>query len=191
MAKEKPYQFKVELPDGYDPEIRKAIASEIISFVRQRTLKGIDADGSKFPKYSKSYMKSVDFKATGKSNKVNLTLSGDMLANLDLVKDKKNELVLGYDDGSDQAGKAEGNQIGSYGGSPSEKRARKFLGINNEDLKNILKKYPIDSVKAESRAKAVNKAQVKIDKFAESVIEEKDDISASELIDNFKIKVGE
>lgn len=191
MAKDKPYQFKVALPEGYSPDIRQAIASEIISFVRQRTLKGIDADGGKFPGYSKGYINSVDFKATGKSKgKVNLTLSGDMLANIDIVKDKPKELVIGYDDKSDQAGKAEGNQIGSYGKSADPKKARKFLGLQQDDLKKILSKYPVDSAKAEARAEAVNTAQEKIDKFAQAVTESKDDISVTELIRNFKIRIG-
>ena len=191
MAKDKPYQFKVELPEGYDSDIRQAIASEIISFVRQRTLKGIDADGDKFKGYSKGYINSVNFKATGKSKgKINLTLSGDMLANIDLVKDKETELVLGYDDNSDQAGKAEGNQIGSYGKSADPKKARKFLGLQPDDLKKILSKYPIDSPKADLRAEAVNKAQEKIDEFASTVVESKDDISVTDLIKNFKIRVG-
>lgn len=189
MAKSKPYQFIVDLPEGYDPDIRQAIASEIISFVRQRTLKGEDFEHGKFPKYSKAYQNSLDFKATGKSNKVNLMLSGDMLANIDLVKDKEDQLVIGYSDDNENALKAEGNQIGSYGREANSKKARKFLGITSEDLNVILRKYPMDSAKADARADAVNEAQEEIDEFVEKVKEEKE-VDPSELVKKFRIVVG-
>lgn len=192
MAKDKPYQFSVEIPKGYSPDVREAIASEIISFVRQRTLKGQDFEGAKFPGYSKAYSNSVNFRAAGKAKgKVNLMLSGDMLANIEAVKIKPTELIIGYADNSDQAGKAEGNQIGSYGKEPNSKRARRFLGLAQDDLLKILKKYPIDNeVKSEARAQAVNEAQVKIDEYANEVDANPDDISPEELAKNFKIKVG-
>lgn len=142
MAKTKPYQFRVEIPKAYSSETRQAIASEIVTFVRQRTLQGKDVDGNKFPKYTTEYMKSTNFKAAGKSKKVDLKLSGEMLSELDLVAEKKGELVIGFADDSENAGKAEGNQIGSYGKDPNPSKARRFLGINPDDLEKILRKYP-------------------------------------------------
>lgn len=186
---DKPYQFKVDLPEGYSKDIRDAIASEIVSFVRQRTLKGVDYNGKSFPKYSTPYTKSVDFRAAGKSKKVDLTLSGDMLAYLDVVKIKKDQLIIGYEDSSAQAGKAEGNQIGSYGRQPNSKKARKFLGLTDSDLDKILKKYPLDNPeKSEERAAAISVAQGEIDRQLEKInVEEMTDEQKRAF---FQLKVG-
>lgn len=192
--KKENYQTKIKLSSEYSAEEREAIAAEIISFIRRRTISGRDVDGSKFPKYSKAYTSSVDFKASGKSKQPNLTLSGDMLASMELVKNKTGEIVVGYDESSDQIGKVEGNQIGSYGqdkGNPD--RARRFLGINSEDLKKILAKYPIsDELKREKRAEAVLRAQEKIDKFASKIEQQgADELDPDELADKFKLRVGD
>lgn len=194
MAKTPPFQFRVKIPDQYSAVEREAIAAEIISEVRQRTLKGKDFEGNNFPKYSKSYIDSVNFKAAGKSKgKINLTLSGDMLAFLDLQSNKPGEIVIGYEDGTTEAGKAEGNQIGSYGqpsGNPS--KARKFLGITQEDLERILEKYPIDDrAERRSRAEAVQEAAETIDEFAEEIRQEGlEETDPKKLAKKFKLRIG-
>lgn len=194
MAKTKPYQFSIGLSDKYTSDQREAIAAEVISFVRQRTLSGKDVDGKSFASYSKSYVNSVNFKATGKGRKPNLQLSGDMLAYMEVVANKKGEVVLGYGDSNPQAGKAEGNNLGTYGQSkPIAGKAREFLGIRDEDLARILRKYPVkDEARREARADAVLKAQEKIDEFVNSVQEEGelDEFSPSELKSEFKLKIG-
>lgn len=193
MAKDKPYQFRVEIPEEYKGEVREAIGAEILAHIRERTLKGIDVDGKKFPKYSKAYENSVNFRAAGKSKgKVDLTLSGDMLAYLEVVKESEGELVVGYSDDSSQAGKAEGNQIGSYGkdkGDPS--KARRFIGISKDAVQKILSKYPVDNeAKTESRAEAVIEAQSKIDKFIDTA-ESFSELTPKQLLRRFKLKIGD
>lgn len=192
MSKKYPdSEFEVPLNEGYSEEQRQAIAAEIISFVRQRTLSGKSVTGGRFPKYSSKYVNSSDFKAARKSTTPNLRLSGDMLAYMELVKNETNKLVIGYGDENDEAGKAEGNQIGSYGGSPNPDKARKFLGIKPEDLNRILAKYPVDSEKADLRAESVLKAQEKVDEFARKVqVEGADEVDYKELKDKLKLKVG-
>ncbi|RTL05198.1 hypothetical protein EKK58_08600 [Candidatus Dependentiae bacterium] len=190
----KPFQFKVNLPEGYSRDERQAIAAEIVSFVRQRTLKGVDFEGSKFPKYSDSYTKSVNFRAAGKDkSSINLTLSGDMLAYLDLQEDNEDELIIGYEEGSKEAGKAEGNQIGSYGKpTGNAKKARKFLGITQEDLSKILSKYPLnDDARREARADAVLEAKERVDDYVNEIkqqgVEDEDPTRLARLL---KLKVG-
>lgn len=193
MSKDYPdSEFEVQIDPNYSAEVREAIAAEIISFVRQRTLGRKDVNGRTFKKYTTEYTKSVDFKAAGKNkNNVNLTLSGDMLAYLELIKNQKGKLVLGYGDGNPQAGKAEGNQIGSYGKSADASKARPFLGIRQEDLARILKKYPIDDPRSELRADAVLKAQEDVDEFANKIqVEGADETDYKELKDKLKLKVG-
>lgn len=62
--------------------------------------------------------------------KPNLELSGDLLDALDVKKKSTNRLFYGVD--SDQAGKAEGNNIGSYGRDPDEGNARRFIPLRGE-----------------------------------------------------------
>jgi len=192
MSKDYPdSEFEVQLNEGYSEEQRQAIAAEIISFVRQRTLGGKSVTGGRFPKYSSQYVNSTDFKAARKSTTPNLRLSGDMLAYMELVKNEKNKLVIGYGDENPEAGKAEGNQIGSYGKSPNPDKARKFLGIKPEDLNRILAKYPVDSEKADLRAEAVLRAQEKVDEFARKVqVEGADEVDYKELKDKLRLKIG-
>ena len=150
MAKEQ--SFKIEVDHRYGPAAREAIALEVMDFVVQRTQggEGVNktSDGrvyrKEFPKYSKEYKKSMDFRIAGKSSNVNLTLSGDMLANIRLLRHRAGEITIGYGRGDDDAPKVEGNVTGSYGKpSPNKKKARDFLGIHKEDLGKILSDFPI------------------------------------------------
>lgn len=194
MAKEVPYQFNVDIPKGYSTAEREAIAAEIISFVRERTLKQKDYEMGRFPEYEKNY---AALKGVGRKQ-VNLKLSGAMLAELDTVKNKDGKLVIGYEEGSAQQGKAEGNQIGSYGqpqGNPD--KARRFLGIRDDHLKKILDKYPIDDPEASAkRAAQVVEADKKVRKFSDIIKksgEPNDTMTGRQLrtlAKNFKLKIG-
>lgn len=104
-----------------------------------RTQRGIDKNGKKFPAYSKEYVKSLDFKNAGKSKgRVDLQLSGDMLAAITLLEAKKNRIVVGFEKGAEENGRAEGNILGSYGGEPDPKKARDFLGIQPRKLRELI-----------------------------------------------------
>lgn len=194
MSKDYPdSEFEVTIDERYTTEEREAIAAEIISHVRTRTLSGKDANGKSFPKYSPAYTKSVDFKAAGKNKgQVNLRLSGDMLAYMELVKNQRGKLVIGYGEGNPQAGKAEGNQIGSYGRDPNSKKARPFLGIDPKTLSSILAKYPLrDESKREARTEAVLRAQEEIEEFTDEVqAEGLDETDYKKLKDKLRLKVG-
>ena len=142
----------IEIPDEYGPDERAAIGKDIVEFIRQRSEDGVGvketARGWKnvpFPAYSKTYKESLDFKIAGKTNKVNLTLSGDMLIALDVLNHRPGEITIGYRKGDrEENDKAEGNITGSYGGSPNPKKARNFLGISASDLREILDQYKGD-----------------------------------------------
>jgi len=131
-------ELPLEIPKGLTKKQRAEIADLVIEYMVDRTLSGKDAEGKRFPKYSKSYTESLDFKNAGKSKKVNLQLSGDMLAAIDLLKDQDGKIVVGIDPKSDEAGRAEGNILGSYGGDPDPKKARNFLGIDKKRLNKII-----------------------------------------------------
>lgn len=130
----------IKLPKTLTKQERLEVADLVIERIVDRTLKGKDKDGNPFPKYSKEYIKSLDFKNAGKSaGRVDLTLSGDMLAALTLLKDQEGKIKVGFEKGSEENGKADGNIRGTYGSdTPNKKKARPFLGISQQELKNIL-----------------------------------------------------
>lgn len=138
MAQQK---VKLEIPDNLKPNQREELADLVIEHIYERTTaENKDKNGRKFPNYSKSYIKSLDFANAGKSqSKVDLQLSGDMLAAMQLLNHRKGELTIGFERGSQENAKAEGNILGSYGGEPKASRARDFLGIEPKKLRELVK----------------------------------------------------
>ena len=135
-------RFNVDLSD-YDltKDEKAEVGDLIVERIVNRTDKGIDADGEKFAKYSKGYIKSLDFQNAGKSKgKVNLQLSGDMLAALKVLKDKGDSLTIGFDKGSVENAKADGNIRGTYGTDKANPfLSRDFLGISDDELIKIVR----------------------------------------------------
>lgn len=137
-------KIEIKIPNDLPPADRKKLGEDIIEFIVDRTQKGIDKDGRPFKKYSKAYINSLDFKIAGKSKgKVDLQLSGDMLAALSVLDySKEGKVVLGFKKGSEENAKADGNIRGTYGQStPNPGKARDFLGINRRDLATIMAVY--------------------------------------------------
>lgn len=132
-------KISLEIPDDLAPKQRKILADLVIEHIVDRTQSGLDKNGKRFPKYSAEYINSLDFKNAKKSaSKVDLQLSGDMLAALQLLKDRPGEIVIGYQRGADENGRAEGNILGSYGGDPNPSKARDFLGLKPSKLKELI-----------------------------------------------------
>jgi len=137
-----------------DNRTRLAIANEVKDFIIERTQdKHLDKNNQPFKPasgYSKSYKNSLDFRLGGKTNAIDLTLSGDMLAAMEVLENKKGKITIGYKKGTEND-KAEGNIIGSYGKpSGDPKKARDFLGITDKDFKNIVDKYKNESAVEQS-----------------------------------------
>lgn len=138
--------------DKYTDEEKEAIAFNIIEYIQKRTKRGEGEGGNKWAppadKYTKEYKESLDFKIAGKSSKVNLTLSGDMLDSISLLKSKRSSITIGIPDGDQDEAKAEGNIRGTYGKSRgNSKKARNFLALDGEEIDKILKKFPIENEK--------------------------------------------
>ncbi len=111
----------------------------IVERIVERTQQGKDKNGNPFPKYSNSYKESLDFKIAGKSSKVDLQLSGDMLAELKLLKSTRNWVEVGFDRWSEENARADGNIRGTYGQkTPIKGKARDFLGITEKELMKII-----------------------------------------------------
>ncbi len=84
-------------------------------------------------------MASLDFKNSGKSKHVDLQLSGDMLAALSLLSHKSGEITIGFENGTLENDKAEGNILGTYGQkSPIPGKKRDFLGIEPSKLRDFI-----------------------------------------------------
>lgn len=152
-------RINIPIPKGYKPIERKAIAQEVIQFIVDRTKSGKDKDGRNFKGYTKEYKESLTFKLGGKSSSVNLTLTGEMLGELDLLNQSNGNLRIGYDKGREALnGKVEGNREGTYGQKKQVTSPRDFLGLSSSALNKILKKYPLhnDKKRKESTTKAIN-----------------------------------
>jgi hypothetical protein len=125
---------------GLNSEQREQVADLVVERIVNRTVKdNVDWRGKKFPAYSDEYKASLDFKIAGKGKRVDLQLSGDMLAALKILKVTQKSIVVGYDKGTEENARAEGNILGSYGGDPNPKKARDFLGITDNELLKIIK----------------------------------------------------
>ena len=143
--------FKLDLSE-YTPAQREAIAIEVIDKIIARTKAGKDKNGNPFAPYTKEYKESINFKIGGKSSRVDLTLSGDMLDSLEIIRNAP-IMEIGYSSGNPERGKAEGNILGTYGQPKQTAPKRDFLGIQERELESILRKYPPKSDRADQRAR--------------------------------------
>lgn len=136
-------RVEVRIPKDLKASEIANLADLYIEAVKQRSERGISKDGKKFPKYSKEYIKSLDFKNAHKSaDEINLTLSGDMLASIKILKKEKGKIVIGFEKGTEENAKADGNIRGTYGtGSENPKKARDFLGLPDRELQKLLDEF--------------------------------------------------
>lgn len=119
-----------------DSTIRKEIGKRIVDRIVERTQdQGIDKDGNKFTKYSKAYMKSLEFRVYGKSKKVDLTLTGAMLSSVDVIS-TGDVVKVGFTD-KEQFLKASGHIDGT--GANNALPVRDFWGLPLEDVQTIIK----------------------------------------------------
>ena len=130
----------IPIPKSIDKRDRLTIADLVIERIVERTNEGLDKRGNPFPDYSKSYIESQDFKNAGKSaSDINLQLSGDMLAALEALEIKADKIRIGFERGSDENARADGNIRGTYGKQRgNRKKARDFLGIDKAELRAII-----------------------------------------------------
>lgn len=126
---------KIKLPRSIRPPQRKQIAELVIAHILTRSAAGYDKNNKKFPKYTKEY---AEKKGVGRGD-VDLILTGEMMESIELLSNKPGEIIIGFEKGNDELnGKAEGNILGSYGNEPDPSKARDFLGIDEDELGQII-----------------------------------------------------
>lgn len=145
MAGAKHQKFELEIDPRYSAAERRAIAHDVIDWIVERVQnKNLDRRNRPLPEYSASYVKSLDFKIGGKKKgDVNLTLSGDMLGAIEVLEHQPGKIVIGFEEGSTENAKADGNIRGTYGQSKPTGPKRDFLGLTKKDLNVILAEFPV------------------------------------------------
>lgn len=117
--------------------IRQVFFEAAFDKMLARLDQGRGVDG-KLHAYSKSYKDSLAFAAFGKSNTVNMQLTGDMVQSVTVLDSSETKLKIGIDD-VDQAAKAYGHMTGMKGHPTLDGKvdARNWFGWKDSELIKI------------------------------------------------------
>lgn len=147
MGKYRDIQFTLNLEKvfGHFPEsdrtLKEAIGQRAMDMIIERTQQGLDKDGKRFVPYSDSYKDSLEFKAAGKNpNTVDLTLFGDMLDTLEIVKQSPKTVTLGWRDELQNA-KAHGHVTGNI---RNDGKPRDFMGLTKDQVSQLYEEFRED-----------------------------------------------
>lgn len=148
MALQKPTLKKEEVSTEIDlksllgasaknESIRQVFFEAAFDKMLARLDQGRGVDG-KLHAYSKSYKDSLAFAAFGKSNTVNMQLTGDMVQSVTVLDSSETKLKIGIDD-SEQAAKAYGHMTGMQGHPTlaGKVSARNWFGWKDSELIKI------------------------------------------------------
>lgn len=142
------------LGDSEAEVIRQSIGQDIIDTIIDRTEDGISNEGRSFKSYDADYIDSDAFKAYGKSSsEVNLTLSGGMLADIDITKSENNKLEVAHVDITETA-KAYNHNTPKSKANPLPRRP--YFGVNKSELQKIIKPYKKQSAAQEATQEQAN-----------------------------------
>jgi len=119
--------------------LREAIGGRLIEKIVARTQGGTDVNGRSFKKYSKSYQDSLAFKVHGKGGNVDLTLSGDMLASMQVGDSSPERLTIEFPDETENA-KAFNHNTGDT--LPK----REFFGLTEEEKQDVKEEFQEDVI---------------------------------------------
>lgn len=140
MAK---YSVRIPFTKSIKVKDRQKIADAFLTHIIGRTLAGYDKENDRFPQYEKNY---AEFKGVGRRD-VDLTLSGEMLDKLKILKIDPRGVEIGYSGSKELIGKVEGNILGTYGQpDPIPGKARDFLGIESGDAEIIVESYSDEDI---------------------------------------------
>lgn len=118
---------------------KREFGLRVIEAIVDRTQSGKDKNGSRFAAYSKAYKESLQFQLYGKDNGVNLTLSGEMLSNMGVVKTTTTTVSINFLS-SGQGEKAHGHINGTRSKKGKKQLPqRDFFGLPEEQQAKIMK----------------------------------------------------
>lgn len=109
---------------------REILADQIIQRITGRTERGLDIDNSRFTGYSRSYRE--ELRKIGARSNVDLTLTGEMLASIELLDHGPGFIEVGISPGTYASRKARWNQGGN-----SNIPSRPFMGIRDSEAKSL------------------------------------------------------
>jgi len=124
-----------------DSEFKQLYGQRMVDRIVKRTQSGVDMNDKPMGKYKESepkghaYKNSFIFQVYGKRNKVDLTLTGEMLSSL--TADFTKSLII-IDVDSENSGKAEGHITGKYGKN-GRTDPRPFLGLPPAEVISLFK----------------------------------------------------
>lgn len=149
-----------------DEGLQEAIGQAIIDKIVGRTESGKGVDGKPLAKYSESYKNSLEFKAFGKTSKVDMELTGDMMGMLTITANKKGKIKIGWEDSTNNA-KAYGHITGMRGHKYLDgvMPVRNFFGLTSAEIQSLRDDFR-PSNKKESR-KNDDAIMAKINKLLE------------------------
>lgn len=136
-------RVRIELPPDLGPAAREAIGIALRNRMQERAEQGLGVNASgtrskKFPDYNPEYEERKRKSGRSTAN-VNLIFDGDMMAALNVISDRPGSVLIGFENGSEENAKAEGNITGSYGRSPNPSKARNFLGLPKAEINRIIR----------------------------------------------------
>lgn len=138
-----------------DEQLVLKIGQKIIDYIEDRVDEGLGYSRKKLePEYSDEYADSLQFKAAGKSKTdVNMKLTGDMMASIDIIEVNGSKITIGIDD-PDQAPKAFNHQTGDT--VPK----RPFFGVTHKELKEFVLSEFKDEIKAKRTTSAEEQSRL-------------------------------
>jgi len=122
-------QESISIPSGLSDAFKRELGERILVEVRDRTARGIDKAGKPFKGYAKSY---------DKTGTVNLSQTGDTLAELDIISIGSTAITIGYPISHENAGQVHGIVTGEYGNKNPVTARRDFIGLPQSVVKRIV-----------------------------------------------------
>lgn len=129
----------IPIPNGYSTDKKQDILNKVVQYIRDNHFDGGQNANGDYPEYSEAYAKRKGV-AVGD---VDLQASGDMKEELTVLNLIRSGGYVGYLPGAIND-KVEGNRIGSYGGAPDPSKARDFLLLDEDTVKEIISSVPLD-----------------------------------------------
>lgn len=112
-------------------ELRLAIAQKIIDHIKERTESGKTVSGGSFAPYSKEYKNTTIYSLLKSGNTPDLTLTGNMLASMDVLGEGPNTVRIGFGDELERL-KAFNHNTGDT--VPK----RPFFGVSKDEAKRVV-----------------------------------------------------